>query len=371
MKYYSTKRIDSTGAHYRLIFGERSNGKTYACLFRALENFSKDRQQTFAYLRRWDEDIKSGRMNRLFAGHVKNGVLKKLKLKLADGSDATGITFYSGCFYLTHYDEESGETKRDPDPCGYAFSLTAYEHDKGQSTPTVTMIIFDEFLTRKMYLPDEFVILMNVISTIIRVEAKCIIYLLGNTVNKYSPYFDEMGISKIKNMKPGDLDIYEYGNSGLKLAAEYADSDKSGKPSDVYFAFDNPKLQMITSGAWEIAIYPHNTTKYKPKDIVYNYFIVFQGEILQADIVVTNEIKFTMIHRKTGPIKDPDDALIYSLDTDPRPNWRRNILKPFDRTGKKITEFFGKDLVFYQDNTVGEIVRNYLQACSRLSVIKA
>ena len=34
---------------------------------------------------------------------------------------------------------------------------------------------------------------------------------------------------------------------------------------DVYFAFNNPKLQMITSGAWEMAIYPHNKVKYKPK----------------------------------------------------------------------------------------------------------
>ena len=30
-----------------------------------------------------------------------------------------------------------------------------------------------------------------------------------------------------------------------------------------------------------------------------------------------------------------------------------------------------KDLVFYQDNTVGEIVRNYLQACTRLTIVKA
>ena len=55
MKYYSTKRIDSTGAQYRLVFGERSNGKTYAALFRALENYAKDGKSTFAYIRRWDE----------------------------------------------------------------------------------------------------------------------------------------------------------------------------------------------------------------------------------------------------------------------------------------------------------------------------
>ena len=370
MKFYTTKRIDSTGAHYRLIFGERSNGKTYATLKKALEKYAEDGQQTFAYVRRWEEDIKAGRMNRLFSGHIQNGLLRELKLKLTSGEQATGIAYRSGEFRLTYTDED-GAVKTDTQPIGYAFSLTAYEHDKGQSTPTVTTVVFDEFLTRRMYLPDEFVILMNVLSTIVRTEAKTVVYLLGNTVNKYSPYFDEMGIHKIQKMQPGDLDIYEYGNSGLKLAAEYADSPKSGKPSDVYFAFDNPKLQMITSGAWEIAIYPHCETKYKPKDIVFNYFITFQGELLQADIIVTEEVSFTFIHRKTGKIKDQNEDLIFSLETDARPNWRRNILKPFDETGRKIASFFGKDLVFYQDNTVGEIVRNYLQACSKLSIIKA
>ena len=370
MKFYSTKRIDSTGAQYRLVFGERSNGKTYAALFRGLENYAKDGKQTFAYIRRWDEDIKAGRMNRLFAGHIKNGVLKKLKLKLKTGEPATGISYRSGEFRLT-YSDDDGNTKTDIDPIGYAFSLTAYEHDKGQSTPEVTTIIFDEFLTRRMYLPDEFILFTNCISTIVRADAKAVVYLLGNTVNKWSPYFDEMGLYKIQKMQPGDLDIYEYGNSGLKLAAEYADSDPAGKSSDVYFAFNNPKLQMITSGAWEMAIYPHNRVKYKPKDIVYNYFIIFQGETLQADVVQTEEVNFTIIHRKNGEVKFPDEDMIFSLETDARPNWRRNILKPVDRTGQVIASFFQKDLVFYQDNTVGEIVRNYLQACTRLTIVKA
>ena len=365
MKYYSTKRIDSTGARYRLIFGERSNGKTYACLQNAIEAW-RDNGEQFVYLRRWDEDIKASRMNQLFTGHLQNGCFSKdKKLKKWDRID-----YRSGEFIVSGPDPENPDQRIKADkPLGYAMSLTAMEHNKSLSFPA-TRIIFDEFLTRKMYLPDEFTLLMNTISTIVRQRDDVIIYLLGNTVNKYSPYFDEMGLNKIQKMKPGDLDIYEYGNTGLKLAAEYADSGKTGKASDVYFAFDNPKLQMITSGAWEMAIYPHNTNKYKPKDIIFRYFIVFQNEILQADVVVTEECKFTVIHRKDGEIKSPDEDLVFSLASDARPNWRRNILRPTDRTTKIIASFFQQDLVFYQDNTVGEIVRNYLQACSRSSIIK-
>ena len=365
MKYYNTKRIDSTGARYRLIFGERSNGKTYACLQNGIDNWLKKGKQ-FVYIRRWDEDIKASRMNQLFTGHIQNKCFKKTTWDRID--------FRSGEFIVSgpDPDPEGPEARKKADkPLGYAMSLTAMEHNKSLSFPDVNMIIFDEFLTRKMYLPDEFVLFMNTISTIVRNRDDVVIYLLGNTVNKYSPYFDEMGIAKIQKMRPGDLDIYEYGNSGLKLAAEYADSGPSGKASDVYFAFDNPKLQMITSGAWEMAIYPHNTNKYKPKDIVFRYFISFQNELLQADVVVTEDRAFTVIHRKDGEIKEPDRDLVFSLESDARPNWRRNILRPTDRTSQKIASFFQKDLVFYQDNSVGEIVRNYLQACSRSSIIKA
>ena len=35
MKYYSLKRLDDTGATYRMAFGKRSDGKTYAGLEKA------------------------------------------------------------------------------------------------------------------------------------------------------------------------------------------------------------------------------------------------------------------------------------------------------------------------------------------------
>ena len=56
MKYYNTDKIDKHNATYNVIFGERSNGKTYALLLRSLKQYVKDGSQ-MAYVRRWKEDI--------------------------------------------------------------------------------------------------------------------------------------------------------------------------------------------------------------------------------------------------------------------------------------------------------------------------
>ena len=39
VKYYSLKNILKKNAQYNMIFGERSNGKTYSVLYYALENY--------------------------------------------------------------------------------------------------------------------------------------------------------------------------------------------------------------------------------------------------------------------------------------------------------------------------------------------
>ena len=137
------------------------------------------------------------------------------------------------------------------------------------------------------------------------------------------------------------------------------------KESDVYFAFNNPKLQMITHGSWEIDIYPHLNGHFRSGDILHSYFIIWDGDILQADIIIDELSFYTYIHRKTTEIKDPDFDIIYQIESDKRFNYYKNLKKPIDNISKKITSFFRTYKVFYQDNEVGEIVRNYLQWCDK------
>lgn len=357
-KFYSLKNILSKDAQYNIIFGERSNGKTYSVLKYGLEKFCKTGEQT-AIIRRWSEDFKGKRGSTMYQALVNNNEIEKL----TEGK-WTDVYYYSGRWYLCKYNEKEERTILEK-PFAYSFALGSMEHDKSTSYPEITTILFDEFLTRTMYLPDEFVLFMNVLSTIIRHRKNVKIFMLGNTVNKYCPYFNEMGLRHIKDMNVGDIDIYTYGDSDLKVAVEYCKPNKQGKESDTYFAFDNPKLNMITGGAWEVNIYPHCPIKYAPKDIKFTYFIIFDGEILQCEIIMKDNNNFTFIHRKTSPIKDKEKDLIYSTEYSSLPNWKRKINKPVTDIEKKIAMYFAKDKVFYQDNDVGEIIRNYLMWCGK------
>lgn len=356
-QYYSLKNILSKDAQYNVIFGERSNGKTYAVLKYALEQYIHGNGQ-LAIIRRWRDDFTGKRGITMFDAIVSNGEITKITNGLW-----TGVYYYGSRWFLCRY--ENNERIVDETPFCYGFSLTSMEHDKSTSYPDVTTILFDEFLTRNSYLPDEFVLFMNVISTIIRNRTNVKIFMLGNTVNRYCPYFSEMGLTHVKEMQPGTIDIYRYGDSELLVAVEYTKPNKQGKESDLYFAFDNPKLAMITGGAWEIDIYPHCPVKYAPKDVLFTYFIDFNGELLQCEIVNKNNQSFTFIHPKTTPLKTPDKDLIYSTEFSSKPNYRRKITKPSSKLETRIADYFRTDKVFYSDNETGEIVRNYLIWCGK------
>lgn len=358
MKYYRLNRILKTDAQYNIIFGERSSGKTFAVLEHGIENYVKKGEQ-LAIVRRWEEDFKGKRGQTMFDSVVSAGVVERIT-----NGEWSNVFYYASKWYLSRYDKD-GNREVDTEPFAYGFAITQMEHDKSTSYPNITTICFDEFLTRTVYLPDEFVLFCNVISTIVRHRTNVKIFMLGNTVNKYCPYFKEFGLKHIGEMKPGSIDVYQYGDGKLKVAVEYTKPNSQGKPSDIYFAFDNPKLQMITNGAWEIDIYPHCPVKYKPKHILFTFFIDFDSQLLQCEVVLVKGFMFLFIHPKTGEIKNPDKDIVYSTDYHVGQNWRRNILKPVSDLDRKINMLFKAEKVFYADNETGEIVRNYLQWCKQ------
>lgn len=361
-KYYTPNAINRKNATYNVIFGERSNGKTYALLKQSIEQYLKDGSQ-MAYVRRWQEDITGRRASRLFSALCENGEVEKLSK-----GEYTGVHYWAGKWFLCTYDENGKAIYSDQDIICFSFALSAGEHDKSTSFPKINTIVFDEFLTNKIYLQDEFVLFMNTISTIVRKRDNVKIYMLGNTVNKYCPYFQEMGLEHIKKQKQGTIDVYKYGESKLTVAVEYCASvqDKNSPTVNKYFAFNNPKLEMITGGAWELSLYPHLPYKYKPKNVVLTYYIEFNDNIFACEIIELDNQVFTYIHAKTTPISKPDTQMIYSLDYNSKPNYNRNIFNPMTKAQQRILWFFKHDKVFYQNNNIGDAISNYLKTCTRL-----
>ena len=360
--YYSIRYVLNhvPDALYYVIFGERSNGKTYSCLDYGLEDYCESGNQ-MAIIRRYKEDLKGKNGASMFSALVKNGLVEKYTK-----GEYNGIFYYSQRWYLMYINPDNPNDKRvSKKPFAYGFALTDMEHDKSTSYPDIKNILFDEFITRSVYLPDEFVTFTNVLSTIIRERDDVKIFMCGNTVNKYCPYFKEMGLTNIRKMDKGTIDVYTYGESRLKVAVEYSDFPRKKKKSDIYFAFNNPKLKMITSGEWEIALYPRLTfeMKYAPKDVYYHYFIQFEEDLLMCEIIRKGDFIFTFIHRKTTPIKENDNNIVYCPEISPKPNYRRKITTPMTNTDKRILWFFKNEKVFYQSNEIGEIVRNYFLWC--------
>lgn len=367
-KYYDISHLlkDYPDAYYYIAFGERSNGKTYSALNYALERYFKYGEQ-FAYVRRFGEDVKRKNLQTLLSAHVENGVISSL----SEGKFSL-VNYTAGKFIAYEYSEDNGKMINDQQPMGYAFDLNAMEHHKSTSYPKITTVIFDEFLSRQGYLPNEFVLFMNTLSTIIRDRVDVNIFMIGNTVNKYCPYFKEMGLSHVKEQKPGTVDIYNYADTGLKVAVEYCDpmAKRGGKQSDIYFAFDNPQLKMITSGSWEIAIYPHLETRYRPMDVVAQFFIEFDGTILHSEIVTTETDYFMFVHPKTTPIQDDIKDIVYTNRPTGKWNYRVGFSNQRDRLSQFIVRMLSENRVFYSDNETGEVLRNYIMWSSQYKSAK-
>lgn len=358
--FYSLEEIKKAGAQYNMIIGERSNGKTYSVLMEILSNYVKTGKQG-ALIRRWQDDFVGKRGISMFNALDDNGEVSKLTK-----GEWTHVAYFASKWYLAQRTED-GKQVKDEKPFCYGFSLSGMEHDKSTSYPNITTVLFDEFLTRQMYIMDEFIIFMNVLSTIIRHRNDVTVYMLGNTVTKYCPYFNEMGLTHVKDMLPGKIDVYTYGDSKLKVAVEMCKSSDKGKKSDAYFAFDNPKLNMITKGMWELEIYPHCPVKYVPKEVIYTFYIVYDMVAHACDIVLKEDgtDPFIFIMPKTTELHDLPEDLIYNTDHSIKPNHRRNILKARTDLEKRIMYMFNFERVFYATNEVGEHIAQYIKWCER------
>lgn len=359
--FYTLDNIKKYKAEYNVIYGERSNGKTTAVLREILQRYiDSNHKEQGALIRRWEEDFKGAKGSEMFNGIINLGWIPQMTK-----GEYNNVTYFSQKWYLSFYDKKGNKVKQDSTPFMHAFALGMDEHYKSVPYPYITTILFDEFITRGYYLPDEFIKFQNLLSTIIRLRDNVTIYMCGNTVNQYCLYFQEMGLVNVKKQKKGTIDIYTYGEDDeLTVAVEYSDYKAKKKASNKYFAFNNPKLAMIKNGAWEIDIYPHLPYKYRPMDVVFSYFIEFDGEKFECVVINHDSDIWTFIHRKTTDITETEYP-VYTQKIMPNYNYSTNIFKPRCLVEKVILQQFKDKKIFYQDNLVGETIRNFLMYCQK------
>lgn len=356
--FYDRTEIDATDANWRIIIGQRSNGKSYSICKTILEDYF-DSGKRAAYIRRYEEMITPKNIQTLFDPHIS-------LIIAASNGEYNGVFYRAKEFHLCYYEEDGSITKKDPTPFCICRAVNTWETTKGADVGIINLICYDEFLSREGYLKDEFLAFCNLCSSIIRNRKDCVIYMLANTVSKYSPYWTEFGIEGVDKMKQGEIRVYSYSKSKMKLAIEYcAASDTTKEVNENFFAFENAQLQVIQNGQWEMASYPHAPYKIFDDDIRYRFYVYFAGQLFQGQIVhpTTGSQRkdlFIFFCRQTKDIEINDKTVLYSTEPTLSICHCRYLNDTPTELHKLIKNLILKNHMYFADNEVGEIIRSWL-----------
>ena len=258
--------------------------------------------------------------------------------------------------------------------------------------------MFDEFMRQDhMYLVDEVMQFVNLVSTIVRDKDNARIYLVANTVSWNSPYFKKFGLKNVSQMKPGELAVAERTTKRkagdeltMRIAIEYCEStaDYGGKPSDVLFVgIDDERMDMITGGSFAVPSYPPCPHHFTGKNVLMTCWVL--GEvILRCRLINVDEEVFFFIDiiecyvKRPGDgvgVKEPDwerykilredEDLVYSLEFS---SHRNHFTNPAMVYSNRRTRWFPDALranrIFFESNEAGEELMYYLIQAQKRSI---
>lgn len=193
-KYYDWQKTMSyqtgTNGEICLVLGAKDIGKTFGLRLKCIERFVKHGEK-FCEICRTNEELKA----------VMRGYFDKLQ---NDGF-FTDYVFKTeqGCGYIAPQPPE-GE-KPEWELICYFVALTNFQREKKRTFAKPKRYIFDEAVIDvkdryHRYLPDEFLILANLLDSISRQQPgddNYYLYILGNSVDLTCPYLRNLGIDKV------------------------------------------------------------------------------------------------------------------------------------------------------------------------------
>lgn len=366
---YNLDEIDKRGAQINIIWGERSNGKSYQVKHKkAVEKYlfggkrylydyktkeivenAIERNTRFILMRRFSEEIKSSNIEQYFQDVDIE--------KLTDGVYNI-IVLYRKKLYLANYNFETGKTVRGA-VIGYVVSLNTEQNYAGASYLDVTDIIFEEFMSRTIYLNNEPDKLMNFYCTVDRKRGTTRMWLVGNTISKVCPYIYDWDLTTIiKNQKQGDInekiistgDVDDDGvEITVKIAIEYCKS--SGRSS---FAIGKHS-KMLSQGSWQSDPQPHLPKSYKCYDVIFRMGFHFKTFRYLGELIQDKETKDIVWFIYPFNKEFKDNLLVISDMIRQSPYWQRDIynIKANKKIADVINSTFRESNIFYSDDVTG------------------
>ncbi|MCQ2737299.1 MAG: phage DNA encapsidation protein [archaeon] len=341
-KHYNIDRIDKEDANFNLIYGEKSNGKSYQVKHKKGVLHYLETGKRFILLRRWVADITT-----LWIESYFNDVDV---YKLTDGKYEM-ITVYRKEIYFSNLDDK-GKVKRG-EKIGYAMALSTEQHYSGASFLDVDSIIFEEFMERGgCYIKNEADRLMIFYNTVDRKRGVTKLWLVGNTISRICPYLVDWDLQKVmKNQKQGDINtiIVHNEENDVKIAIEYCESS-GGKQMAIGHA-----SKMIDSGSWQTTPQPKLTDSLKNYKKLYRIIFFYSGfkfMCLYLKHNITHESCW-FIHPYSGEISDKQ--LVFSDIIKTSKWWQKDIYNPLinNKNLRELLMTFKESNIFYSDDLTG------------------
>lgn len=356
--FYNLTRILDEHADYNMIIGERGNGKTYAIQEYLLKRFLQDGSQCML-LRRWVEDVKASNAAQFWDGNL----LTRLN-ELSDGRFTT-VLYRNGRYLACSYDEKGKPVLDDSNTIGYVWDVNEAERLKGQSFPRVENIVYEEFisLSEQGYIPNEITQFLNIVSTIVRDRTSVKVWLLGNTVNPYNPFFDHFGVKGLE-LKQGEIWTRYDPVTGCKVALEFCQQRRTGSlfgTSAKYYAFGNSNgaSDMIVKGKWQIPDYP--TMKFKQSASKYRLLILFDGKRLLLHYMIHKDERYLYVQMLKDGQTTPKRLVTLSLKPSTNPDYYTSFQTlPKSPVVLDIGDLLADKKIWFDDRLTGSYFFNFV-----------
>lgn len=345
--HYNMDKIDSKGCLYNLIFGSRSDGKSYQVKHKkAVVKYIRTGRR-FILLRRLKEEIKADKIERYFSD---------VDVETITNGRYNCITMYRGELFLSNYDIENCKTSRG-EKIGYVMALNSEQHYAGASYLDVDDIIFEEFMARSPYLYDEPDKLANLWSTVDRKRFTTRVWMVGNTISRVCPYYREWGLRKtLSTMKQGDI----------KTVEVPAGEDSEGNPISVSMALEWCKStgnnmaigkhkEMLNDGAWQSDPQPHLPKSLKSYNSKFSFMFVYQDFQFACSYLHDIEEGVGVFFVKPYNGEIDNKTVVFSDQVKPSPYWQRDIYNTNfpNQAINDLFKNFREGCIFYATDSCG------------------
>lgn len=327
-----------SGCDFLLVLGERSNGKSYSSKNLIIKECYKNKKE-FIYLRRYDLDVKDS----LCVGYFGDCPIETMT-----GGEYTCVDVWRKGIYLSNIDE-NGKVKHGQ-KIGYCHALSGAEHYKSLAFPDVNYIIYEEVVSQDgRYLFSEPSKLQQYVSTIYR-HRKGKVILIGNTISRICPYYNEWDL-KVAKQKLGTVEDYVFHNdNGDDTRLKVYLTDTLNYNTGMFFGLP---AKNITKGAYDVTEQPHlpkPLTKYKT---LYNVVVEYNEFKFLCTLFMDKENNDIVwyVQPKTTDIKAGTRVISNKFYTNPL--CTRSFRNPLSATEQKIFNYIYTGKICFSDNLTG------------------